>query len=111
MPPGPFLTHLQRSPTRYFAPVPKGAQDRHYVRLNAAASPNPPPPDADGDGVSDSSDNCPNVANPNQADGDGDGVGDAWDTPPSTGNFNPSFGKGSATKCSRTISSGPIDSS
>ena len=38
------------------------------------------PPDSDGDGVSDSNDNCPDVANPDEADSDGDGIGDACDT-------------------------------
>lgn len=35
--------------------------------------------DTDGDGVSDSEDNCPDVANPDQADSDGNGIGDACD--------------------------------
>ncbi len=36
--------------------------------------------DTDHDGISDTSDNCPNVANPGQEDADHDGIGDACDT-------------------------------
>lgn len=39
----------------------------------------PDPTDPDGDWVSESSDNCPDVANPDQVDGDHDGVGDVCD--------------------------------
>lgn len=43
-------------------------------------SPTPiPSDDSDGDGISDSEDNCPNVANPDQADSDENGLGNACD--------------------------------
>jgi len=41
-------------------------------------------PDADNDGITDSEDNCPNIANPGQADTDNDGFGDACDVCPNT---------------------------
>ncbi|MCK6264668.1 thrombospondin type 3 repeat-containing protein [Vibrio sp. ZSDE26] len=37
-------------------------------------------PDSDGDGITDSVDNCPNVANPDQIDSDNNGIGDACET-------------------------------
>lgn len=40
------------------------------------------PTDSDNDGISDSIDNCPNVANADQGDNDGDGIGNACDTTP-----------------------------
>ena len=45
------------------------------------------PNDDDGDGISDSVDNCADVANPDQADADDDGLGDACDAQPNVQNF------------------------
>ncbi len=42
-------------------------------------TPVPVPVDSDGDGVTDTEDNCPDVANPDQADTENDGLGDACD--------------------------------
>ncbi|OIP37296.1 MAG: hypothetical protein AUK47_13765 [Deltaproteobacteria bacterium CG2_30_63_29] len=38
-------------------------------------------PDSDGDRITNTKDNCPNVANPTQTDSNGDGVGDACSAP------------------------------
>ena len=52
---------------------------KNWVSAGALANDTPSDPDTDGDGVSDSLDNCADIANSDQLDTDSDGDGDACD--------------------------------